>query len=233
MRYTIISSVCVALGLVFAPAWAQIAVSSNDHKVKQENGVTSNVDNPTPDSITILDLGRWPVNVQETVNNVPGSVVGPPTAVAVTPDESLALVAASTQIDPADKTKTKPDTRVSVVDLEGQKVLDTINTGAGASGISLTRDGKRAYVCNRMAGSVSILAIDGSKVSLVKTIDLVPAAALLSNVAVSPDGATGVATLTGDGRVEVVRLGPDSVAEKATLDVAPRPYVVSITPDGE
>jgi DNA-binding beta-propeller fold protein YncE len=70
-------------------------------------------------------------------------------------------------------------------------------------------------------------------VSLVKTIDLVPAAALLSHVAVSPDGATGVATRNGDGKVAVVKLGPDSIAEKATLDVAPRPYAVSITPDGK
>ena len=155
MRNTIIASVCVGFGLA-APAWAQIAVSSNDHKVQQVNGVTSNADNPTPDSITILDLGQSPVKVLGTVNNVPGSVVGPPTSVAITPDESLALVAASTQIDPADKTKTKPDTKVSVVDLKGQKVLDTINTGAGAAGISLTKDGKRAYVSNRMAGSVSI-----------------------------------------------------------------------------
>jgi len=56
MRNTIIASVCVGFGLA-APAWAQIAVSSNDHKVQQVNGVTSNADNPTPDSITILDLG--------------------------------------------------------------------------------------------------------------------------------------------------------------------------------
>ena len=213
MRNTItagigIASVCVGLSLV-APASAQIAVSSNDHKVQQVNGVTSNADNPTPDSITILDLGQSPVKVLGTVNNVPGSVVGPPTSVAITPDELLALVAASTQIDPADKTKTKPDTKVSVVDLKGQKVLDTINTGAGAAGISLTKDGKRAYVSNRMAGSVSILAIDGNKVSLVKTIDLVPAAALLSHVAVSPDGATGVATRNGDAKVAVVKLGAE------------------------
>ena len=226
MRNTAISGVCIALSLAAAPASAQIAVSSNDHKVKQVNGVTSAADDPTPDSITILDLGQSPVKVLGTVNNVPGSVVGPPTSVAITPDESLALVAASTQIDPADKTKTKPD-------LKGQKVLDTINTGAGAAGISMTKDGKRAYVANRMAGSVSILAIDGNKVSLVKTIDLVPAAALLSHVAVSPDGATGVATRNGDAKVAVVKLGPDSITEKATLDVAPRPYAVSITPDGK
>jgi DNA-binding beta-propeller fold protein YncE len=33
--------------------------------------------------------------------------------------------------------------------------------------------------------------------------------------------------------VAVVKLGPDSVTEKATLEVAPRPYAVSITPDGK
>ncbi len=236
MRNTTIASVCVGLSLavpVVTPAWAQIAVSSNDHKVKQENGVTGNVDNPTPDSITILDLGQSPVKVLGTINNVPGSVVGPPLSVAVTPDESLALVAASSKIDPADKTKTAPDNKVSVIDLKGQKVLDTLNTGAGAAGISVTKDGKHAYVANRMAGSVSILAIDGNKVRLVKTIELVPAAALLSHVAVSPDGATGVITRNGDAKVAVVKLGPDSIAEKATLDVAPRPYAVSITPDGK
>src|SRR5262245_26923093 len=192
MRNTAISGVCVALSLAAAPvvttAWAQIAVSSNDHKVQQVNGVTSNADNPTPDSITILDLGQTPVKVVGTVNNVPGSVVGPPLSVAVTPDESLALVAAASQTDPADKTKTKPNTKVSVVDLKDQKVLDTIDAGPGAAGLSLTKDGKRAYVANRSAGSVSILSIDGKKVALVKTVDLVPAAALLSHVAVSPDG---------------------------------------------
>ena len=233
MRNIIIAGVCAGLGIAAAPVQAQIAVSSNDHKVKQENGVTSNVDNPTPDSITILDLGVQPVKVLGTISNVPGSVVGPPLSVAITPDEALALVATSTQIDPADKTKTKPDDRVSVIDLKQQKVVDTIKTGGGAAGISLTKDGKRAYVSNRMAGSVSILAIDGNKVSLVKTIDFVPAAALLSHVAVSPDGATGVATRNGDGKVVVAKLGPDSIAEKATLDVAPRPYAVSITPDGK
>ena len=49
MRNTMITGVCVAFGLVAAPAWAQLAVSSNDHKVKQVNGVTSNADDPQPE----------------------------------------------------------------------------------------------------------------------------------------------------------------------------------------
>jgi DNA-binding beta-propeller fold protein YncE len=233
MRYTVILGVSAALSLTAVPVLAQIAVSSNDHKVKQENGVTGTIPDAQPDSITILDLGVLPVKVVGTVANVPGSVVGPPTSVAITPDESLALVAASTQLDPADKTKTKPDDRVSVIDLKDKKVIDTIKTGPGAAGISITKDGKRAYVSNRAAGSISILSIDGRKVSLVKTIDLVPAAALLSHVAVSPDGGTGVVTRNGDAKVAVVKFGSDAITEKGVLEVAPRPYAVSITPDGK
>ena len=233
MRSTVITGVYVALSCASLPAAAQIAVSSNDHKMKMENGVAAPVDGPSPDTVTILDLGQVPVKVVGTIANVPGSVVGPPLSVAILPDESMALVSSSSKIDPADKTKTVADDRVSVVDLKGQKVLDTLKTGAGAAGISVTKDGKRAYVANRMAGSVSILAIDGNKVSLVKTVDLVPADALLSHIAVSPDGATGVATRNGDGKVVVAKLGPDSVVPKATLDVAPRPYAVSISPDGK
>ena len=165
MRNTAITGVCLALSLVSAPAWAQIAVSSNDHKMTQENGVTKNVINPQPNSITIVDLGSLPVKVVGTVDNVPGSVVGPPLSVAITPDESLALVASSSKFDPADATKLVPDDRVTVVDLKDKKILDTIKTGAGAAGISITKDGKYAYVANRMAGSISILAIDGKKVT--------------------------------------------------------------------
>jgi DNA-binding beta-propeller fold protein YncE len=233
MRNTVITGVCLALSLVSAPVWAQIAVSSNDHKMTQENGVTKNVVNPQPDSITIVDLGSLPVKVVGTVDNVPGSVVGPPLSVAITPDESLALVASSSKFDPADPTKLVPDDRVTVIDLKDKKILDTIKTGAGAAGISITKDGKYAYVANRMAGSISILGIDGKKVTLLKTLPLATAEALVSHIALTPDGKMGVVTRNGDGKVALVKLGGDTLAEVATLDVAPRPYAAAVTPDGK
>lgn len=233
MRNIVISGVCLALSLATAPAWAQIAVSSNDHKVTQENGVTKNVVNPPADSITIIDLGVLPVKVIGTIDNVPGSVVGPPLSVAITPDESLALVASSSKLDPADPTKLVPDDRVTVIDLKNRKILDTLKTGAGAAGISITKDGKRAYVSNRMAGSISILGIDGNKVTLIKTIPVVAAEALLSHIALTPDGKMGVVTRNGDGKVAVVKLGDDGLAVVGTLDVAPRPYAAAVTPDGK
>ena len=73
MRNTVITGVCVALSLGAVQAHAQIAVSSNDHKITQENGVNKNVANPPPDTITIMDLGALPVKVVGTVSNVPGS----------------------------------------------------------------------------------------------------------------------------------------------------------------
>lgn len=233
MRNTAITGVCVALSLGAMQAHAQIAVSSNDHKITQENGVNKNVTNPPPDTITIVDLGALPVKVLGTVSNVPGSVVGPPLSVAITPDESIALVASSSKIDPADPTKLVPDDRVTVIDLKDRKILETLNTGPGAAGIFITKDGKRAYVANRTAGSISILSIDGKQVKVLKTVPLMDAKTLLSHMAVSPDGSTGVATRNGDAKVELMKLGGDNITSSAVLDVAPRPYAVSVTPDGK
>ena len=219
--------------LASALAVAQIAVSSNDHKMVQKHGVTGQLLNPPPDTITILDLGVSPVKVLATMSDVPGSVIGPPLSVAITPDESLALVASSTQIDPGDKSKIVTDDRVSVIDLRNRKVLNRIVTGAGAAGLSITKNGKLAYVANRMAGSISILSIDGLAVRLVRTEPVAKPASLLSHVAVAPDGATGVATLNGEAKVMVIKLAGDSLSVAGTLDVAPRPYAAAITPDSK
>lgn len=232
MRNTVIAGTCIALSFASVHAQAQIAVSSNDHKIVQENGVNKNVANPQPDSVTIIDLGALPVKVLGSVSNVPGSVVGPPLSVAITPDESIALVASSSKVDPADATKLIPDDRVTVVDLKDRKVLDTVKTEPGAAGISITKDGKRAYVANRMSGSISILSIDGKQVKLVKTVPMMKADTLLSHIALSPDGTTGVVTRNGDGKVEIVKLGGDNITSSSVLDVAPRPYAAAVTPDG-
>ena len=233
MQTTVIFGACVALTFASASVQAQIAVSSNDHKMTQENGVTKNLANPPPDSITIIDLGTLPVKVIGTVSDVPGSVVGPPLSVAITPDESLALVASSSKFDPADPTKLVPDDRVTVIDLKDKKVIGTVKVGAGAAGLSITKDGKHAYVANRAAGSISILSIDGKKVALVKTVPLATPEALLSHIALTPDGKMGVATRNGDGKVVIVKLGGDAITEAATVATAPRPYAAAVTPDGK
>ena len=97
-------SLLLILGMATA-AEAQIAISVNDNKVVLANGAVQVVQNPAPDTMTVIDLkGAAPKVVAEIP--VPASVVGPPLSVAITPDEGLALVTSAMKVDPADKTKT-------------------------------------------------------------------------------------------------------------------------------
>src|SRR5262245_66427740 len=103
-----------------AAAYAQIAVSANDAKVKLVNGKQEVQTSPTPDSVTFIDLKANPPRVLAELE-VPNSVVGPPLNVAVSPKEDIALVASSMKIDPADPTKQVADDRLTVIDLSPLK----------------------------------------------------------------------------------------------------------------
>src|SRR5438270_12635592 len=147
----------LAVLLAVGPASAQIAVTSNDNKVNLVNGVVKIVADPKPDTVTILDLKASPPKVIGEAE-APGSVVGPPFSVAITPDEGLALVTSSQKVDPADPTKTVADNRLSVIDLRRRPpvVLTTLETGKGPSGVSIKRNGTLALVSNRSGGSGSM-----------------------------------------------------------------------------
>ena len=79
---------------------AQVVVSANDSKATLVDGVTTVVPKPPPDTVTIIDLSVSPPKVLGEVR-APNSVIGPPQSVAIAPDESIALVASSTRLDPA------------------------------------------------------------------------------------------------------------------------------------
>ena len=82
-------------------AFGQIVVSANDNKAVLVDGVNAVPANPAPDTVTIIDLNVSPPKVLAEIN-APASVVGPPSSVAVAPDESFAIVTAATKVDPAD-----------------------------------------------------------------------------------------------------------------------------------
>jgi hypothetical protein len=100
-------------------ARAQLAVSSNDGKAVLVNGANTVPPNPADDTVTIIDLGVSPPKVVGELK-APSSVVGPPQNVAIAPDESIALVASSMKLDPADPKKLVPDNRLSVIDLQAK-----------------------------------------------------------------------------------------------------------------
>src|SRR4029453_9333607 len=152
---------------------AQIAVSTNDNKLMLVNGVATVVQNPAPDTVAIIDLKQFPPKIIAEIE-APASVVGPPLSVAITPDESLALVTAAMKIDPNDRTKQTPDNRLSVIDLKASppQVIATMETGKGPAGLSINRQGNLAIVANRAEGTLSVFTISGKTVSPVGTVKL-------------------------------------------------------------
>ncbi len=75
-----------------------------------------------------------------------------PIQLYATPDSRTLLVANQ-------GTRKKPGKTVSVVDLETFRVTKTIETGPGAHGVVVDREGRYAYVTNIYANSVSVLDV--------------------------------------------------------------------------
>jgi DNA-binding beta-propeller fold protein YncE len=230
-----VPALCVAALAIAPVASAQLAVSSNDTKVVNVDGVNKIVENPAPDNVTIVDLGVSPPKVIGQLN-APGSVVGPPQSVAVAPDESIALVAASTKIDPADPKKTVPDNRLSVIDLKASPpaVIATLELGVSPAGASFSPDGKLVLVTNRGEGTVSILTVNGKTLTPTGKIQLGDAKSGPSHAAFLPDGKRALVTRDGDHRISVLSVDGAKVEDtKAFMVAGVRPYSISVSSKGD
>jgi DNA-binding beta-propeller fold protein YncE len=225
-------AVALVLLVMSSSALAQIAVSGNDNKVQLVNGVVTVVKNPPPDNVSIIDLKASPPRVIGEVA-APVSVVGPPLSIAVTPDESLAIVTASNKVDPADPTKQTPNDDVTVIDLKAMKVVASLKAGKGAAGISINRQGTLALVSNLTDGTVSVFAINGKTVTPSGTVEVGGAAAGGGMVAITPDGKTALVSRNNDHKVSVLSIDGTKV-EYTKRDMVPgqRPIVMDIAPNG-
>ena len=229
------SLLLLLVGLILPPhTHAQLAVSSNDNKVVLENGVVKVVPNPAPDTATIIDLGVTPPRVVAEIP-VPGSVVGPPISVAITPDQGLALITSSAKVDPSDPTKTIPDNRVSVVDLKARPpaVIATLEAGKGAAGVSINRQGTLALVANRAEGTVSVFTIQGKAVAPIGLVRLGDDKSGPCAPVFTPDGKTALVTRDGDNFVSILSIEGTKVEyTKRDLSAGLRPYGMDISADG-
>jgi DNA-binding beta-propeller fold protein YncE len=226
--------VLLAVVALASTANAQIAVSANEHKVVLVNGVATAVPNPPPGSVTIIDLKAWPPKVLAELE-VPASVVGPPNSVAITPDESLAIVTNADKLDPADPKKRVPDNRISVIDLKATppRVVATLEGGKAPSGVSINRQGTLALVANRNEGTVSIFTIQGKTVTPAGKVTVGDEKSGTSHVAIAPDGKTALVTRDGDDRISVLSIDGTKVEyTKRDLYAGVRPYGIDIASNG-
>ena len=227
-----IALLCLSLTL---PASAQLVISGNENKVDLISGAPRVIPPTGPDSISILDFSTFPPKVQH-LENVPNTVVGPPSNIAITPDGSLALIADSIKVDPKDATKWIPNSDIHLIDLEAKppRVIGRVQAGLQPSGMSITRDGKSALVANRAEGTVSLLRIAGKSVSLVETVKVCLPEESVSDVAISPDGRLALASAQKGGFLAVLKLENGHVTFTGQkISAYGEPYRCVITPDGE
>jgi len=217
------------------PAAAQLAVSSNDNKVLNVQGVNTVVRNAQPDTVSVIDLGASPPRLVGEVK-APGSWASPPQSVAVSPNEAIALVTASTRLDPSDPEKTVPDDVVTVIDLKSSPpaVLATLHAGKGPSGVSINPAGTLALVANRNEGTVSVFAIDGRTVTPAGKVDLGDSNCTPSLPVFAPDGTRAFVTRNGDHKLSILAIdGTNVVYTKRDVSVNLRPYGIQIAPKGD
>ncbi|MEJ8827349.1 beta-propeller fold lactonase family protein [Variovorax humicola] len=188
------------------------------------------------DSLAVVELAGGRLRVVQQLA-MPTSLVGPPSSVAIAPGGRLALVSAATRRDPADATKVVPFDLVSVLVLDpagktAPRVVATLTTGAGASGISINRAGTLALVANRVEGTVSVLAIEGELVRGVGKLNLGEKSGP-AHVAFTPDGRRALVTRDGDNRISVLIVQGQTVKlDPRELYAGLRPYGLDVSPDG-
>jgi DNA-binding beta-propeller fold protein YncE len=224
----------LAVLIAIPTASAQLAVSANDNKVVLVNGVSTVVQNPPPDTVAIIDVQQFPPKILAEID-VPASVVGPPLSIAITPDESLALVTSAMKINPDDPTKQLPDNRLSVIDLRASPptLIATLETGKGPAGLSINRQGSLALVANRAEGTVSVFGIKGKDITGLGTVKLGDEKTGVSHVAIAPDGKTAIVTRDGDSLISVLSIDDTKVEyTKRDMSAGQRPYGAAISADG-
>ena len=213
-------------------ARADLVVSVNDGHTILVDGVAVVSPSLVPDTLSVLDVTDYPPTLRDTID-MPASVIGPPTAIAIARDESFAIATSATKRDPATPGGIGPDDRVSVIDLTTRPptIVQTIAAGAGATTVRIAPDGKTVLVVNRAAGSVSVFGLSEHHLTHRQTIAIGPGT-LPSGLAFTADGKAALLTRYGDSAIEVLRMGDTVTREPRLITAGVGPYTIDVSPDG-
>ncbi|HEY2008304.1 MAG TPA: beta-propeller fold lactonase family protein [Rhizomicrobium sp.] len=212
-----------------AAASAEIAVSANDGKQTKAGDIVAG---PQPDSISVLDISGAQVKVIGSVA-APAAMIGPPAAVAVSKDSRFALVTVCQKLDGMNL---MPDDLVEVVDLSDPthpRVVQTAHAGPGASGVSISPDGKLALVANTEDDTVTAFSLSGEHLTRIGQIQL-DAKSRPTDVVFMPDGKSAVAVAQTASRLVVLSVNGTEVKNSGRWFSSGRsPYGAVVTHDGK
>ena len=212
----------------------ELMIVGNDEKVSWDAAGRNVLLPPGKDSVMVLDIGTNPLEPR-VVASLPlmNSIFGPPTNLAITPDEGLALVANSMNwVADGANWKPAPDNRLYVIDLGASppRLIDTVTVGRQPSGMSINRAGTLALIANRADNSISVLRIAGKTVTLIDTVAI---GEQVAHVAFTPDGKRAIAAKFPNHKVAMLEVNGEKVTyNKQDIPVGLWPYNLDITPDG-
>ncbi len=228
----------IAIGA--ASARAQYLISGNDEKRGwDESGKAVSLP-AGKDTVSVIDIrNRVEPRI---VANLPlmNTIAGPPTNLAITPNNRLALIANSLDwVADGPSWKGVPDDKLFVVDLTASppRPIATLAVGKQPSGMAINHAGNLALVANRADNSLSVLTINGKEVKLVDTLAFSEQANPnldATAVAITPDGKRALVTLSLANKVELLTIDGAKVSDTGyAMATGINPYNVQITPDGK
>ncbi|HEV8257262.1 MAG TPA: YncE family protein [Casimicrobiaceae bacterium] len=224
---------CAAVNPV--PGKRELMVVGNDEKVGISDAGAFVIGAPGKDTVSIIDIGTDPLAPRILVNlPLMNSIFGPPVNLAITPDESLALVANSMDAEKDGAGwKMVPDNKLYLIDLTTNPpaLIDTVAVGKQPSGMSINRAGNLALIANRTDNSISVLRIAGKKVTLIDTVAI---GEQVAHVVFTPDGKRAMAGKFPGHKLALLEVNGEKVTyTKQDIPVGLWPYNFDIAPDGK
>ncbi|HEX3972762.1 MAG TPA: YncE family protein [Stellaceae bacterium] len=237
-KKTFVLGLGIALCCVASGARAQYLVSGNDEKRGYDESGKMVELAPGKDTVSIIDIrNRVEPKIVATLP-LKNSIHGPPTNVAITPDNRIALIANAVDAvtDNGKSYKNVPDDEVYVVDLTASppKIVETLHVGKQPSGIAINHAGTFALIADRAENAISVLRIGGMIVKYVGSVPLSAPNADPTAIAITPDGSRALVTLTRLNKVAVLAMNDAGVSDTGyAMTTGLSPYNVQITPDGK
>lgn len=207
----------------------QLFVSANDAKLVRDAGRDVFPAGAGPDTVSLIDLGEHPPRVLAEVA-VRNSIVGPPQAVALSPDGTLAAVAAPTSYDPDAGALVFHDV-LQLVRFGSEPpaealdpAVEVIELGAHPQAVAFTPDGSRLLVTT-VTGELVVFGVRDGAASELQRLKL--SEGKLSGIGLLADGSAAILSLRDEQGAVVLDLtgaGAEPLPHRIATGVSP--YVV-------
>jgi DNA-binding beta-propeller fold protein YncE len=232
LKHAVAGSLVLLAAVAIPAAAAPFMIVGNDEKPGTDAQGKPVVNPAGHDTVVIFDLAN-PEDPKPAMMQMENSIVGPPVNLAIAPDNSIALVADSMTVAEENGTrKLVPTDKLFVIDMKANppRQVQTVTVGKQPSGLSFSPKGDMALVANRADGTISVLKIDGTKVTQTGTVQVSPG---VSHVVFTPDGKRALALKSPENKVALLDVDGDKVSyNKVDIPTYQFPYNIVVTPNG-